>query len=102
MRKDAAVKSERGVLSNEALTDGCCRNVPLAWLAEIVNPFEVVLAVDPMKFSPLTPGQGSEDGMVEHSGAVAKASFALRNLIVHGGDPRPNVAYDFFNRHPAR
>jgi hypothetical protein len=68
-------------------------------LAEIVNLFEVVLAVDPMKFSPLTPGQGSEDGMVEHSGAVAKASFALRNLIVHGGDPRPNVAYEFFNRH---
>lgn len=76
--------------------------VLLALLAEIVNLFEVVLAVDPMKFSPLTPGQGSEDGMVEHSGALAKASFALRNLIVQGGDPRPDVAYDFFNRHPAR
>jgi len=56
----------------------------LAWLAELVNLFEVVLAVDPVKFSPLTPGQGSEDGMVQHSGAFAKPGFALRNLVVHG------------------
>jgi hypothetical protein len=36
--------------------------VLLALLAEIVNLFEVVLAVDPMKFSPLTPGQGPRMG----------------------------------------
>src|SRR5580692_7776273 len=58
--------------------------VLMALLAELVNLFEVVLAVNPVKFSPLPPGQGSEDGMVEHSGALAKASFAFRNLVVHG------------------
>jgi hypothetical protein len=58
--------------------------VLLALLAELVNLFDMVAAVDPVKFSPLTPGQGSEDGMVEHSGSLAKASFALRNLVVHG------------------
>ena len=56
----------------------------MAWLAELVNLFEVVAAVNPMKFSPLTPGQGSEDGMVQHSRAFAIAGFALSDLVVHG------------------
>ena len=73
----------------------------LALSAEALNLFEVVAAVNPMKFSPLVSGQGSENGMIEQSVLLAKAGFALPNRFVHGGDPRPDFASDLLRRHPA-
>src|SRR5208283_5830894 len=62
----------------------------------------MMLAVHPMKLSPLTRGQRPKDGMVEHSGSLAEAGFASRNHFVHSRDPRPDFAYDLFTRHAAR
>jgi hypothetical protein len=69
-------------------------------LPEVSNLFEVVVAVHPMKFSPLAARQGSENGMIEQSVLLAKPGFTLRNRFIHGGDARPDFASDLLRRHP--
>ena len=59
-------------------------SVPLVLLPELLNLFEVMAPMDPMEYSPLARGQGSEGGMIEHSRSFSEAVFALRNHLVHG------------------
>jgi hypothetical protein len=70
--------------------------------AQLLDLFEVMAAVDPMKLSPLSRSQGSEHGMIEHACALAKASFTSRDYFVHGEDLWRESVGDFAHRHTAR
>jgi hypothetical protein len=55
-----------------------------------------------MKLPPLAGRKRSEYRMVEHSGALAEAGFALCDQFVHGLDLGTDFAHNFVRRQAAR
>ena len=60
-------------------------------LSKPSNLFYVMEAVQEMKLSPLSCGEGAEDGMAQKYSARAQLLFAARNTVVHFGNFRSNL-----------
>src|SRR5579864_3383197 len=71
-------------------------------LSQMSNLLHVMQAMHEMKLSPLTCGEWTENGMVQHFAARAKVMFAAGNAFVHFGDFCPNLGQHLFWRQSAR
>src|ERR1700675_3881496 len=70
--------------------------------AHPLNLPNVMLAMHPMKLSPLLHGEWAEDWMIRHKATLSEFAFAFLDHIIQLRDPAIDLAQNLFRRLPFR